>query len=37
MKENIIAVFCLVYDLLRAMGIEDDFRTKICNAVKVVR
>jgi hypothetical protein len=32
MEEKIIIVFCLVDDLLKSMNIQDDVRSKICNA-----
>lgn len=32
MEENIITIFCLVDDILKAMNIKDDVRAKICNA-----
>jgi len=32
MEENIITIFCLVDDILKAMDINDDNRAKICNA-----
>jgi len=32
MEENIITIFCLVDDILKAIGKKDDSRAKICNA-----
>lgn len=32
MEENIITIFCLVDDILKAMDVKDDKRAKICNA-----
>jgi hypothetical protein len=32
MEENIITIFCLVDDILKAMNVKDDVRAKICNA-----
>jgi len=32
MEDKIITVFCLVDDLLKAMDVKDDVRSKICNA-----